>query len=91
MGSMRYAVVIHKDENSDYGVTVPDLPGCFSAGETLNEALYNAAEAINCHIEGLLADGEVLPEPRFCEDLWQSSNYADGFFSAVVSSTLPCI
>ena len=36
---MRYPVVIHKDPESDYGVTVPDLPGCFSAGETLDEAL----------------------------------------------------
>jgi predicted RNase H-like HicB family nuclease len=36
---MRYPVVIHKDLDSDYGVTVPDLPGCFSAGTTLDEAL----------------------------------------------------
>ncbi len=35
---MRYPVLVHKDPESDYGVTVPDLPGCFSAGETLNEA-----------------------------------------------------
>ncbi len=36
---MNYPVVIHKDKNSDYGVTVPDLPGCFSAGTTMEEAL----------------------------------------------------
>ena len=47
---MRYPVVIHKDPDSDYGVTVPDLPGCFSAGTTLDEVLVNAREAIECHI-----------------------------------------
>ena len=36
---MLYPVVVHKDSNSDYGVSVPDLPGCFSAGSTLDEAL----------------------------------------------------
>ena len=39
---MRYPVVVHKDPNSDYGVTVPDLPGCFSAGETMDEALQES-------------------------------------------------
>lgn len=60
---MRYPLVIHKDPESDYGVTVPDLPGCFSAGTTLDEALENTREAIECHLEGLMLDGEPLPEP----------------------------
>lgn len=34
---MRYLVVIHKDKDSDYGVTVPDLPGCFSAGDSYKD------------------------------------------------------
>ena len=55
--TMRFPIVIHKDRDSDYGVTVPDLPGCFSAGNTTDEALSNAIEAIECHIEGLLLDG----------------------------------
>lgn len=80
---MRYTVVIHKDENSDYGVTVPDLPGCFSAGETLDQALCNAAEAIDCHIEGLLADGKVLFESRLHEDLFHNSDYVDGVFYVI--------
>ena len=45
---MRYPVVIHKDPDSDYGVTVPDLPGCFSAGETSDEALNEVVEAMVC-------------------------------------------
>ncbi len=55
---MRYAVVIHKDVESVYGVAVPDLPGCFSSGDTLEEAVESAQEAIACHLEGLLMDGE---------------------------------
>ena len=39
---MRYPIVIHQDPESSYGVTVPDLPGCFSGGETLDAALAMA-------------------------------------------------
>ena len=41
--SMRYPIVIHKDETSDYGVVFPDLPGCFSAGDTIEEAIIVSA------------------------------------------------
>ena len=54
---MQYSVVVHKDVGSDFGVTVPDLPGCFSAGQTFVEALESVKEAISCHLEGLLMDG----------------------------------
>jgi len=47
---MKFPVVIHKDPDSDYGVTVPDLAGCFSAGSTVDEAFANAVEAAECHI-----------------------------------------
>ena len=66
---MRYPVIIHKDRGSDYGVTVPDLPGCFSAGETLEEALSNAEEAILTHVEGLLVDDDTVPSPTDIETL----------------------
>ncbi len=58
---MRFPIVVHKDAGSGYGVTVPDLPGCFSAGGTLDEVIESAREAIACHIEGLLMDGEPVP------------------------------
>lgn len=59
---MQFPIAIHKDTGTGYGVTVPDLPGCFSAGDTLEEAIYSVEEAIACHIEGLLLDGEPIPE-----------------------------
>ncbi|MBF0311093.1 MAG: type II toxin-antitoxin system HicB family antitoxin [Magnetococcales bacterium] len=60
---MNFPIAIHKDSDSDYGVTVPDLPGCFSAGETLEEAASMARDAIQTHVEGLLLDGDPIPEP----------------------------
>lgn len=64
---MNYPVIIDKDKDSAYGVTVPDLPGCFSAGDTLDEALENTKEAILLHIEGLIDDQENIPEPSKIE------------------------
>ena len=50
---MQFAIVMHKDKSSDYGVTVPDLPGCFSAGGSVDEALAMAKEAIEVYLEQL--------------------------------------
>jgi predicted RNase H-like HicB family nuclease len=80
---MRYPVVIHKDPESDYGVTVPDLPGCFSAGETLDEALSEVVEAIECHLEGLLLDGEPIPTLQSIEYHQSNPEYADGIWAVV--------
>ena len=80
---MRYPVVIHKDPKSDYGVTVPDLSGCFSAGATLDEALLEVVEAIECHLEGLLIDGESIPVPQSVEHHQSNPDYADGIWALV--------
>jgi predicted RNase H-like HicB family nuclease len=80
---MRYPVVIHKDAETDYGVTVPDLPGCFSAGSSIDEALAQVVEAIECHIEGLLLDGEPMPLPKSIEDHQADPNFAEGVWALV--------
>jgi predicted RNase H-like HicB family nuclease len=80
---MRYPVVVHKDPDSDYGVTVPDLPGCFSAGETLDEALTEVVEAIETHLEGILLDGEPIPQPQTVELHRNNPDYADGVWALV--------
>ncbi len=66
---MKYPIIVHKDPDSDFGVTVPDLPGCFSAGDTMEEALQNTEEAILTHIEGLLLDNDPIPSPSSMEEL----------------------
>jgi len=80
---MNYPVVIHKDKNSDFGVTVPDLPGCFSAGETMEEALENVREAILCHAEGLIIDGEPVPQPLSIDIHRKNESYKDGIWALV--------
>lgn len=80
---MNFFVVIHKDPDSVYGVTVPDLPGCFSAGDTLEEALENTKEAIECHIEGLLMDEELIPIPQVIEKHYQNPDLKDGIWKSV--------
>lgn len=65
---MRYPVAIEPgDAKHAWGVTVPDLPGCFSAGDTLDEALDNAREAILLHVEGLIDDGAPIPDASSIE------------------------
>jgi predicted RNase H-like HicB family nuclease len=80
---MNYPVVLHKDESSDYGVTVPDLPGCVSADRTVEEALDNVQEAILCHIEGMVNDGESLPEPAPIEQSKENPEHGGGIWAVV--------
>ena len=80
---MRYPVVIHKDKSSDYGVTVPDLPGCFSAGETMEDAMVQVVEAIECHLEGLLFDGEQIPAVQSVEVHHKNRDFSDGTWALV--------
>ncbi len=55
-----FYAIIHKDEDSAFGVTFPDLPGCFSAADTMEDVLPNACEALELWFED--AD-EVAPQP----------------------------
>ncbi|MCA9945695.1 MAG: type II toxin-antitoxin system HicB family antitoxin [Anaerolineales bacterium] len=80
---MRFPVVIHKDQDSDYGVTVPDLPGCFSAGETVDEALKEVVEAIETHLEGMLLDSEPIPAPKTVEFYKDDPDFATGIWAVV--------
>jgi predicted RNase H-like HicB family nuclease len=80
---MNYPIVIHKDKDSDYGVVVPDLPGCFSAGKTLDEALVMAKEAIELHLEGLVEEGQPVPEPGRIEDYRSRSDLKGGIWATV--------
>lgn len=80
---MRYPVVIHKDDDSDYGVTFPDLPGCFSAGDTIEEAIVNSQEAAECHIEGILLDSEPIPVATSIEKHKDKPDFKDGVWALV--------
>ena len=80
---MRFPIVVHKDADSGYGVAVPDLPGCFSAGDTLDEVIESAREAIACHVEGLLMDGEPVPARGSLEGHQANDEYGGGVWAIV--------
>jgi predicted RNase H-like HicB family nuclease len=77
------SIAIHKDSESDYGVTVPDLPGCFSAASTIDEALLMAQEAIELYIETLVEDGREIPKPSDIESLRNNPDFVDAIWAVV--------
>jgi len=69
-----------------FGVVVPDLPGCFSAGDTLDEALSNAEEAVAAWIDSALDDGDPVPGPSSLDSLSENPRFAGwsfGFVNAI--------
>ena len=80
---MRFSIVVHKDEGSSYGVTVPDLPGCFSGADTLDDAFLSVREAILLHLEGMLAGGEPLPQTKPIQAHRAQEDYGDGIWGLV--------
>lgn len=80
---MKFPVVIHKDADSDYGVIVPDVPGCFSSGSTFSEALENVHEALALHLEGMVADGNALPQAKEVDAHLGNPDYEGGVWAVV--------
>lgn len=65
MVHLTYTVLLEPDpEDGGFTVTVPELPGCIIQGETVEEALAMARDAIKLHVEGLAADGLPPVERR---------------------------
>ena len=85
---MQYPIAIETGgEKHAYGVVVPDLPGCFSAGDTLDEALTNARETILLHLEGLLDESLPFPKPSTIDQLRNKRSYR-GWTWAIVDVSL---
>lgn len=60
----QYLVRVDQEEESDWGASVPDLPGCVATGRTLDSALKRIERAIELHVRGLREDGLRVPPPR---------------------------
>jgi predicted RNase H-like HicB family nuclease len=73
-----YIGLIHKEAGSDYGVSFPDFPGIVTAGETLDEARQLAEEALAFHVDGMIEDGEAIPEPSSLESIMAEEANRDG-------------
>ena len=82
---MRYPIAIETgNESTAWGVVVPDLPGCFSAGDTLEEALIQAENAIGGWIEAAIDDGQDIPAPSHIEALRAAHPEFEGWMWALV-------
>ena len=81
---MRYYIaVVHKDENSAYGLHFPDVPGCFAAADSMDDVVKNGIESLRFY-----AEDRALPEPRNIEQIRNSkdvaTDLADGAFLIAV-------
>jgi predicted RNase H-like HicB family nuclease len=77
---MQYPIAIEVGSKKHVcGVMVPDLPGCFSAGDTMDEAITNAHEAILIMLETYLDDGKPFPQATSVEEHHKKPEFRGGF------------
>lgn len=76
---MPHYVAIIEDAGPDEAVSLwfPDLPGCISGGDDVDEALENAPEALGFYVQDLIAEGRQLPPPRTLEELKADPDLTD--------------
>jgi predicted RNase H-like HicB family nuclease len=84
-----YIALVHKDAGTSYGVSFPDVPGCISAGDTFEQAVSNAAEALAGHFGAMKTDGDPLPQPRSFEALKQDPDFVEDSADAIVTMVTP--
>ncbi len=81
---MRYPVAIELGtDTTAFGVVVPDLPGCFSAGDTLDEAISAAEEAAAAWVDAALDAGQAIPAPTSLESLRLKPEFAGWTFGVI--------
>ena len=71
-----YIGLIYQDPGSDYGVSFPDFPGVITAGKDLDDARAMAEEALALHIDGMIEDGEAMPDPSSLEQVMADGGVA---------------
>jgi predicted RNase H-like HicB family nuclease len=84
-----YIALVHKDEDTSYGVSFPDVPGCISAGDTFGEAIDNASQALAGHLAIMKADGDPIPSARSLEELKQDAEFVEDSADAVIAFVVP--
>lgn len=81
---MEIPVVIHKDEGSVYGVSVPDIPGCYSWGDDIEAAMKNVRVAIHSHVETMLTLNEPVEiKASRIEDLQGDEEFRGGVWALI--------
>ena len=82
-----YIAVIRKEEGADYGAYFPDFLGCVTAARTLEGLKNMAVEVLQLHIDGMLEDGEELPQASSLDDIKNANQDAEIFF--FISAKVP--
>lgn len=85
------AFIYPPEKGSSWGVLFPDLPGCVSVGDTFEEAVINAHEAVSGHLAAMVADGDAVPAPRTYQEIVGDPNVAAEAHGAVVHLVFPRI
>lgn len=80
---MRYPVYLHETESKTYSGFAPDVKGCIFAGNTVDEALADAVEAIDLHIESLYDHGKNIPEAKTINAHKDNDSCKDGIWAFV--------
>ena len=83
MKKLHYLVRINKDPDSDWGASVPDLPGCVATGKTIDAALRRVQVAIQLHLRGMREDGLRPPRPRHRTVVPRRSSRQVDFYATV--------
>jgi len=79
-----YIVIVHKDDNSAYGMTFPDAPGCFSAADEIDDLFAMASEALEGWTETMIEFGNLLPATRDLSEIKADPEWAESFADAVL-------
>ncbi|MGH6835197.1 MAG: type II toxin-antitoxin system HicB family antitoxin [Methylocella sp.] len=80
-----YVAIVEEQNGKAFGVWFPDLPGCVSAGDTLDEAMLNAVEALELWAEAMIESGQKIPPPRSLTDLKADSEIAQDLATFMVA------
>jgi predicted RNase H-like HicB family nuclease len=83
MKRLRYLVRINENPDSEWGASVPGLPGCVATGKTIDSVLQRIQVALQLHLSGMRADGIRLPRPRQRRVTQLSTSRQVGFYARV--------
>lgn len=86
-----YVAVIEKEPDSAFGVWFPDVEGCFSAGETMAEAVINAAAALRQHVEAIESAGRSVPPARAIDGVLSDEDVAGSVEAGAVLFAVPLL
>ncbi len=88
---MHYVAVIEKDQDSAFGVWFPDIEGCFSAGESVEEAVANAAVALRQHVEAVERAGHRVPAARSVDEILSEEEVVSSIAGGAVLFAVPLL